>query len=418
MFIQTLVKLSGRRRIIRPLQTPRPGRSYAEFLYNDDGFAQSSSFFLSTALAKKFPFREDLNQMVDHLFFIEVGASGSAYLLVPEPLTIWHNEDRPDRVSTSDTVSKWRSTVQTFFDSAAGLLPPHVLIACEARFLSGVLWRSRPGEFAQALAQGVEKRGVIGPAGWNSALPQRHAAQRLRCPPPFVGIAPDGRVLASQLEQGKAPWRTTSLAQVRRLDLWILHHLNSLSGDWLVDHMIDFISSSNLIKGAVPIAIYWYFWFNGTSGRVQNRVVLVKGVIAAIVAVAAARGLAHMLPVELRPFADPTSGFVPPLEATQRNFENWSAFPSDTAAYEFALGTSLFFISPFWGAALLMFTGIASCATRVFIGIHYPSDILVGALMAFAPLGDRKSCPQDGCMRCQSSRVPATTRGSTPLPFW
>jgi hypothetical protein len=50
------------------LHPPAPGRSFAEFLYNDGGFAQSSSFFLSAELAKRFPFREDFKQMEDHLF--------------------------------------------------------------------------------------------------------------------------------------------------------------------------------------------------------------------------------------------------------------------------------------------------------------------------------------------------------------
>jgi hypothetical protein len=51
------------------------------------GFAQSSSFLLARSLAARFPFREHLRGIVDHLFFIEVGAAGSQYLLVPEPLT-------------------------------------------------------------------------------------------------------------------------------------------------------------------------------------------------------------------------------------------------------------------------------------------------------------------------------------------
>ena len=92
---QTIVILSEHRRIVRPIRGPAPGRSFAEFLYNDGGFAQSSSFFLAKSLAQRFPFREDLRQMVDHLFFMELGAAGASYLLVPEPLTVWHNEERP-----------------------------------------------------------------------------------------------------------------------------------------------------------------------------------------------------------------------------------------------------------------------------------------------------------------------------------
>jgi hypothetical protein len=148
---QTLVLLSDRSQVVRPLRRPIPGRSFAEFLYNDGGFAQSSSFLLATSLAKRFPFRPHLTQMVDHLFFIEVGASGADYVLVPEPLTVWHNEAGPDRVSLSDTQEKWLTTMQCFREQAAGLLPPHVLAACEARFMSGILWRTAPLESLKLL---------------------------------------------------------------------------------------------------------------------------------------------------------------------------------------------------------------------------------------------------------------------------
>lgn len=157
---QTLIMLSDNRRIIRPRRGPAAGRSFAEFLYNDGGFAQSSSFFLSTALARQFPFRETLTQMVDHLFFMEVGASGATYVLVASPLTIWHNEARPDRVSLSDSLAKWRGTVQLFFDSAANLLPPHVRLACEARFLSGVLWQISPAESLALLLRARRNRAL------------------------------------------------------------------------------------------------------------------------------------------------------------------------------------------------------------------------------------------------------------------
>jgi Glycosyl transferase family 2 len=198
---QTLVMLSERRRIVRPLQGPAPGRSFAEFLYNDGGFAQSSSFFLSTTLARQFSFRESLTQMEDHLFFIEAGASGAAYVLVREPLTIWHNEARPHRVSLSDSLAKWRATVQLFFDSAAKLMPPHVMIACEARFLSSVLWQTAPVESLKLLLRAQRSgalstrqvamlfcRNVMPPRTydavrhWLTSLQQgRRATKRCRC---------------------------------------------------------------------------------------------------------------------------------------------------------------------------------------------------------------------------------------------
>ncbi len=157
---QAWINLPDHRRIVRPLKGPAKGRTFAEFLYNDGGFAQSSTFLLSAALARRFPFREHMKQMVDHLFFIEVGNSGAAYLLVPEPLSVWHDVDRPDRASLSDAPERWRQVMDAFIDEARELLPPHVLLAAEARYLSGRLWRKAPVKSIKLLMR-ARQRGAL-----------------------------------------------------------------------------------------------------------------------------------------------------------------------------------------------------------------------------------------------------------------
>ena len=147
---KTLVVLSESRRVVRPIRGPSPGRSFGEFLYNDGGFAQSSSFFLAKSFAERFPFRQDLPQMEDHLLFIEVGAAGASYLLVDEVLTVWRNEERPDRLSTADDLANWRMVFTLFKQVASPFVPPHVLVAAEARCLSGQLWAS-PAESIRLL---------------------------------------------------------------------------------------------------------------------------------------------------------------------------------------------------------------------------------------------------------------------------
>ena len=176
---------------------------------------------------------------------------------------------------------------------------------------------------------------------------------------------------------------TLVLGRVNAADLWVLHAFNSLSGNPLLDRPVDLICTSNLIKGAVPLAIYWYFWFDGSRRLQDSRSVLLKGVLAALLAVLVARLIAHWLPVRVRPFADPASGFRPLFGAppSSGNFEDWSAFPSDTAAFEFALAWSLLRISRISGWFLLFFGGIFACLTRIYLGLHYPSDIVVGAII-------------------------------------
>lgn len=174
------------------------------------------------------------------------------------------------------------------------------------------------------------------------------------------------------------------LVPLNAADLWALHAFNSLSGNSIVDHTIEFISASNFVKGAVPLAIYWYFWSDDSRRLQDSRAVLLKGIAAALLAVVIARLIAHSLPVRIRPFADPSSGFVSLFSGTGRDFEDWSSFPSDTAAFEFALAWSLMPISRIAGWFLVFYGGIFACVTRIYLGIHYPSDVVVGIAIGIA----------------------------------
>jgi undecaprenyl-diphosphatase len=157
--------------------------------------------------------------------------------------------------------------------------------------------------------------------------------------------------------------------------------LNGFSGNWVFDHTMDFIASHNFLKGTLPIAIYWFWWFNRSPNQQHNRVLLIRGILAALLAVIMARGLAHLLPVQQRPFVDASSGFVSFLTPSAKEYENWSSFPSDTAAFSFALACALVPISRRFGYGLLVLSAVPACLIRVYIGLHYPSDIAVGAAM-------------------------------------
>jgi undecaprenyl-diphosphatase len=62
---------------------------------------------------------------------------------------------------------------------------------------------------------------------------------------------------------------------------------------------------------------------------------------------------------------------------------NWSSFPSDNATYLFAIAAGLWLISRGWGLFFGVFAAFVAL-TRVFLGIHYPSDVLAGALIGIA----------------------------------
>jgi undecaprenyl-diphosphatase len=123
-------------------------------------------------------------------------------------------------------------------------------------------------------------------------------------------------------------------------------------------------------------------------GRQQeaHRKILIAMLMASFAALSLARLLAHIVPFRVRPmFADPL--YHLPSIAVSPNYELWSSFPSDTASLFFALGVGVFTIWRAAGILLLVYTGLWICLPRLYLGLHYPSDLIGGAIIGAASAG-------------------------------
>jgi undecaprenyl-diphosphatase len=58
------------------------------------------------------------------------------------------------------------------------------------------------------------------------------------------------------------------------------------------------------------------------------------------------------------------------------------SFPSDHATVAFALACAVYFVDRRWGGVFLA-VAVMVALGRVFVGVHYPSDIVAGALLGF-----------------------------------
>ena len=162
---------------IKPARLKADGESWGDFVFLGGGFGQTSSFFLSRALALACPFDEGLRQYEDYNLLLTLEAAGARTVFVPEALTTWYDDDRPGRIGAADDVARGDS----FLAVAGGRLSPRARAAFEARYIGPVAWATAPGRTVRAVARGLAM-GALSPAGAAKVAarcllpPERHAA--------------------------------------------------------------------------------------------------------------------------------------------------------------------------------------------------------------------------------------------------
>lgn len=120
-------------------------------------FAQTSSYLVPSVLAKATPFRVGLHQYEDMAFLIDLDDKGAAFLLVEEPLTVQHNDDRPGRLGAKDDLGRGRQ----FLGAVGGSLSPEARLGFETGYLAHLLWREHPIQALTATLRAFLK-GAIG----------------------------------------------------------------------------------------------------------------------------------------------------------------------------------------------------------------------------------------------------------------
>jgi undecaprenyl-diphosphatase len=156
------------------------------------------------------------------------------------------------------------------------------------------------------------------------------------------------------------------------------HHFQSF------DTFVIMLSKNDLLKGGAVVALVWWAWFRPSINRNDNRHYLLCGIIACVLSVGVARTLAHVLPYRERPLRTPAVHFQKPYGTDDQYLINWSAFPSDHAAIFFALAMAILFTWRAAGIVALCHVLVFICLPRIYLGFHYPTDILAGAAIGIA----------------------------------
>jgi undecaprenyl-diphosphatase len=184
-------------------------------------------------------------------------------------------------------------------------------------------------------------------------------------------------------------------------DLSILSALNEFSQrSERLDKLVGLLFGNALVEGGFLTTLIWWAWFRKYETAQRDREFVASGIVLTACAVFVARLIALFCPFRLRPRYVDGLHFRLPVGSANYEMFNWSSFPSDHAALFFCLATILFFISRRAGALALLHALLVVSLTRIYLGIHYPSDILAGMLIGvgFASLA-LHSCIRRGLAR-------------------
>jgi undecaprenyl-diphosphatase len=176
---------------------------------------------------------------------------------------------------------------------------------------------------------------------------------------------------------------------VTSFDASIIHWLNQFAQrSHSFDAAMVFLSSSPLVKGELLMTVIWWMWFARDKHHERDREVLLATFAAVCVALFVGRVLAGgsitgLLPFRPRPLTTP--GFRMPF-----GFDNkvspryWSTFPSDHAMLFSAAATGFLWLSRPLGVAAHAYWLVLIAFPRLYLGLHYPTDVLGGAVLGAA----------------------------------
>lgn len=153
------------------------------------------------------------------------------------------------------------------------------------------------------------------------------------------------------------------------MDNYIFHLINNLALKWV---WLDFLGVffAKYFEYFLWVAVLVIFIFN----LIKKRRIVIFAALSAIVArFVIAEGI-RFLWFRPRPFVVENVNLLVSQSASE------ASFPSGHASFYFALSTFLYLYNKKLGIVFFV-ASLLVCLGRVFVGIHWPSDILFGAMV-------------------------------------
>ena len=154
------------------------------------------------------------------------------------------------------------------------------------------------------------------------------------------------------------------------IDKWLFHFINSGMANPVTDLIMPILTNRNTWLPVYIILFIWLIFKGGTKGRITF-ILLIIGIFLAD----------QISSSMMKPFFDR----IRPCHILSDinllvNCGAGKSFPSSHASNNFMAAGILFWYNKSWGKYVFALAGLISIS-RIFVGVHYPVDILAGAIL-------------------------------------